>query len=55
MFEQMGSAFQSITTLVVGLIIAFTAEWRVALCVLGFMPLLSISAKIQNDMFMGLS
>lgn len=52
---QMGSAFQSLVTLVVGMIVAFTASWRLALSVLGFMPLLTISAKIQNDMFMGLA
>jgi ATP-binding cassette subfamily B (MDR/TAP) protein 1 len=51
----MGSAFQSLVTLVVGLVVAFTASWRLALAVLGFMPLLTISAKIQNDMFMGLA
>ena len=52
---QMGSAFQSMVTLVVGMIVAFTASWRLALSVLGFLPLMVISAKIQNDLFMGLS
>ena len=52
---QMGSAFQSMVTLVVGMVVAFTASWRLALSVLGFMPLLTISAKIQNDVFMGLA
>jgi ABC-type multidrug transport system fused ATPase/permease subunit len=44
---QMGSAFQSMVTLVVGMVVAFTSSWRLALAVLGFMPLLTISAKIQ--------
>ena len=48
---QVGTGFQSVVTLVVGLVVSFTASWRLALGVLGFMPLLTISAKIQNDMF----
>jgi ABC-type multidrug transport system fused ATPase/permease subunit len=52
---QMGSAFQSVTTLAVGMVIAFTASWRLALVVLGFMPLLVASASVQNKIFMGMS
>ncbi len=47
--------FQSLTTLIAGVVIAFIFEWRTALVSLGLLPLLIVSGAIQMTITEGFS
>lgn len=46
---------QNLTTIVVGLIISFTANWILALIILAVMPLLGLEGVVQGKFLQGFS
>ena len=46
---------QNLTTIIVGLIISFTANWILALIILGVMPLLGFEGFVQGKFLKGFS
>lgn len=49
----LGSIAQSLSSFIVGIIIAFTASWKLTLITLGMSPLLILSGLIEGKMMMG--
>ena len=52
--ERLGTQMQTAFTLIAGLIIAFTATWRLTLVIIGVVPLVMITGALQMKATMGL-
>lgn len=50
-----GVSITALSTLITGLVIAFISSWQLTLCVLGFMPVLIFSGKVQTQTAQGFS
>ena len=49
--DYIGAIFETIGTVLTGLVIAFSSSWRVALCLLGVYPLLIIGSVFEFNSY----